>query len=211
VTGSDESLMRRPLLALLTVLSLLGPVAAAHASGLTVIRDCTYDEVMSKTYTQQEYRDALRELAADSDQYNNCRDVIEHAQEAALAAGRKPPSKGSGGAAKGAAPSAAVPVPVPSGGTKGGAGAIGSPPAAKQLTSATRSERQAIERARTASARPVSLDDTTVDPAKVGTVPDIGQVSNLPTPLAVLLALLLAGTLALAAARIRRLVHTRRA
>jgi hypothetical protein len=201
--------MRRLLLALTATLTLLGPVAAAHASGLTVIRDCTYDEVMSKTYTQKEYRDALHELAADSDQYNNCRDVIEHAQQAALAAGRKPPSKGSGGGSTGAGPSAAV--PVHSGGVKGGAGAIGSPPAAKQLASATAAERTEIERARTASAQPVSLDDATVDPAKVGTVPDIAQVSDLPTPLAVLLALLLAGTLALAAARIRRLVHARRA
>lgn len=209
--GSLTGAMRCSLLVLATALAVLASAAGAHASGLTVIRDCTFDEVMSRTYTQKEYRDALRELAADSDQYNNCRDVIRAAQSAALAAGKKPKSKGSGGgdgsSGAGPAPSAAV----RSGGTKGGAGAIGSPPAAKQLDSATTAERTAIERARTVSAGPVSLDNAAVDTAKVGRVPDVGQVSDLPAPLVVLLALLLAGTLAVAGLRLRRLVHTRRA
>jgi hypothetical protein len=175
-----------------------------------VIRDCTYDEVMSRTYTQKEYRDALRELAADSDQYNNCRDVIRHAQNAALATAKKPKSKdsGGGGSSVAAPPAAAT---VRSGGRRGGAGAIGSPPAAKQLDSATKAERSAIERARTVAAGPVALDDARVDPAKVGRVPDVSQVSDLPTSLVVLLAALLAGALALAGLRLRRLVHARRA
>ena len=198
----------RSLLALATTLALLGPVTAAHASGLSVIRDCTFDEVMSKTYTQREYRDALRELAADSDQYNNCRDVIRRAQSAALAGTRTPTSKGSddGAGSSGGGGSAGR-----GGGADGGAGAIGSAPAAKQLDDATKLERSAVERARTVPSGVVSLDNTAVDPAKVGTVPRVSQVSDLPTPLVVLLALLLAGTLALAAARIRRLVHARRA
>jgi hypothetical protein len=57
----------------------------------------------------------------------------------------------------------------------------------------------------------VALDNTSIDPAKVGTVPGIGQVADLPTPLAVLLALLIAGTLVLGSLRIRRLVGARRA
>ena len=36
------------------------PAGGALASGKDVIRDCTDDEVMSKTYTQKEYRDALK-------------------------------------------------------------------------------------------------------------------------------------------------------
>lgn len=196
----------RSMLALTTTLALLGPVTAAHASGLSVIRDCTFDEVMSKTYTQREYRDALRELASDSDQYNNCRDVIRRAQSAALAGRRKPASNGSdgGGSSSGGTTGR-------SGGSDGGAGAIGSAPAAKQLDEATKLERSAVERARTVPGGVVSLDNRSVDPAKVGTVPRVSQVSDLPTPLVVLLALLLAATLALAAARIRRLVHARRA
>jgi hypothetical protein len=188
-------------LAVATVLALLVPATHALAAGIDVIRDCTDDEVMSKTYTQKEYRDALRQFASDGDQYGNCRDVIRRAQAAALAAGKK---KDSGGTGTGA--------PAGSGSsTGGGAGAIGSAPAEEQLSAASKTERRAVERARTARSSPVSLDDRTVDPAKVGTVPGVSQVSDLPAPLVVLLALLLAGTLAIAGHRLRRLVHARRA
>ena len=44
-------------LALLVIL--LVPAASAWASGRDVLRDCADDEVLSKTYTQKEYRDAL--------------------------------------------------------------------------------------------------------------------------------------------------------
>ena len=188
-------------LAVATVLALLLTASHALASGLDVIRDCTDDEVMSKTYTQKEYRDALRQFAADGDQYGNCRDVIRRAQAAALAGGRKKDSSGSGASAATGNGS----------NTGGGAGAIGSAPAEEQLSAASRTERRAVERARAAPSSPVSLDDRTVDPAKVGTVPGVSQVSDLPAPLVVLLALLLAGTLALAGLRLRRLVHARRA
>ena len=188
-------------LALVTVLCLLVPAGAANASGEDVIRDCTDDEIMQKTYTQKEYRAALRELAADADQYGNCRDVILRAQQKALAAG-KDGSKGKdadddaggGGASSG-----------------GGAGAIGSAPADEQLTSASERERAALQQARATRSGPVSLDHATVDPAKVGTVPGVSQVSDLPAPLVILLALLLAGALALGGLRIRRLVDARRA
>jgi hypothetical protein len=183
-------------LVLLTLLAVLVTASSAHASGQDVIRDCTDDEVMSKTYTQKEYRAALRELAADADQYGNCRDVILRAQQAALAAGRSK-DKGKGKDA--------------GGDSDGGAGAIGSAPAAEQLSSATKRERRAVAKARTTRSGPVALDNTSVDPAKVGTVPGLGQVADLPTPLAVLLALLIAGALAIGVLRIRRLVDARRA
>jgi hypothetical protein len=190
--------MMRPRLVLLAVLAVLLPAGTALGSGQDVIRDCTDDEVMSKTYTQKEYRAALRELAADADQYGNCRDVILRAQQAALAAGkgkRKDDGAGSGGGANG----------------DGGAGAIGSAPAAEQLSSATKTERRAVEQARATRGGPVAIDNASVDPAKVGTVPGISQVADLPAPLAVLLALLLAGALAIGSLRIRRLVNARRA
>jgi len=193
--------MRR--LLLLTMLALLATTAPAAASGLDVIRDCTDDEVMSKTYTQKEYRDALRQFAADGDQYGNCRDVIRRAQAAAAGAKKKPAggndSGGGGGGAGGAAP------------PSGGAGAIGSAPAAEQLASASDAERQAVESARKTPAGAVSLDNATVDPATVGTAPGVSSVADLPTPLVIMLALLLAGALAVAGLRVRRLVNARRA
>ncbi len=181
----------------LTMLTLLATAAPVSASGLDVIRDCTDDEVMSKTYTQKEYRDALRQFAADGDQYGNCRDVIRRAQAAAAAA-RQKPAGGTGNDAGGAAAGAAPP--------SGGAGAIGSAPAAEQLRSATAAERRAVQSAR---ATPAGAD--TIDAAKVGTAPGVSSAADLPTPLVILLALLLAGALAVAGLRVRRLVNARRA
>jgi hypothetical protein len=191
--------MRR--LILVTMLALLAVATPAQGSGLDVIRDCTDDEVMSKTYTQKEYRDALRQFAADGDQYGNCRDVIRRAQAAAAA--KKSAANGNGTAAPGAAPGG--------GGPSGGAGAIGSAPAAEQLKQASQTERQAVQTARGTEPGSVAVDNAMVDPAAVGTAPGVNQASDLPTPVLLLLALLLAGALAVAGLRVRRLVNARRA
>jgi hypothetical protein len=191
--------MRR--LILLTMLALLAVATPAQGSGLDVIRDCTDDEVMSKTYTQKEYRDALRQFAADGDQYGNCRDVIRRAQAAAAA--KKSAANGNGTAAPGTAPGG--------GGPSGGAGAIGSAPAAEQLKQASETERQAVQTARGTEPGSVAVDNAMVDPAAVGTAPGVNQASDLPTPVLLLLALLLAGALAVAGLRVRRLVNARRA
>jgi hypothetical protein len=196
--------MPRALLAtLLAALALLaGPAAGALASGRDVLDDCTADEVMSKTYTQKEYRDALAQLQGDTDQYGNCRDVIKRAQlRAAAAAGEKKHSSGSAGGA----PAAPPPPPAAGGGGGGGAGAIGSAPAREQLAQATPTERKAVQQARTVT--------PTVDPSEVGTVPGVSRVSasDIPVPLVVVLVALLAAALALGGLRIRSLVHARRA
>jgi len=184
-------------LILLTTLALLAIAAPALGSGLDVIRDCTDDEVMSKTYTQKEYRDALRQFAADGDQYGNCRDVIRRAQ-AAAAAGKKKSGSDAGA--------------VPGGGTPGGgAGAIGSAPAAEQLQEASAAERQAVEAARTVEPGSVAVDNAMLDPGEAGTAPGVSTASDLPTPLLLMLAVLLAGALTVAGLRVRRLVNARRA
>jgi hypothetical protein len=187
---------RTLLIALLTLLALTGPASAALASGRDVLNDCTDDEVMSKTYTQKEYRDALAQLAGDTDQYGNCRDVIKRAQLKAAAGDAK--KKGT------TAPAA------PAGGSSGGSGAIGSAPAQEQLQAATPTERKAVQEARTTN-RALDPANPTVDASKVGTVPGVSSASDLPTPLVIVLALLLVAALTLAALRIRSLVHARRA
>jgi hypothetical protein len=191
--------MRR--LLLLTMLALLATTASASASGLDVIRDCTDDEVMSKTYTQKEYHDALNQLAADADQYGNCRQVISRAQ-LRVAAGQKNDS-----GAKAAAPAGGR----TGGGSGGGAGTVGSTPARQQLAGATPAERKAVDKARADGGQRLEVHNTRVDPSKVGTVPGVSRVSDLPTPLMAVLALLLVAALALAAVRIRSLVNARRA
>jgi hypothetical protein len=188
--------MRLSLATFATLLALLaGAAAVAGAAGKAVLNDCTDDERMSRTYSQSDYREALDQLAADTDQYGNCRDVIRRAMLAA-AAERKPgaPSKGSGRA----------------GSSSADAGNVGSAPAEEQLRTATPKERRAVDRARDDAGTPVTVNHATVDPAKVGRVPGMSQASDLPAPVVVLLVLALAGLLALGAVRIRSLVHARR-
>jgi hypothetical protein len=199
-------MLRRRLVLVLAALALLAaPATAALASARDVLNDCTDDEVMSKTYTQKEYRDALNQLAADADQYGNCRQVIERAQLRAASRGTKKKDTG--------ATSSAPAGGGTSGGPKGGdgsAGAVGSAPAAQQLADATPAERKAVDKARSTAGQRFELDRTRVDPSKVGAVPGVSQVSDLPAPLAAVLALLLAAALALAGVRIRSLVNARR-
>jgi hypothetical protein len=205
--------IRPHLLAVAAALALLAACApAALAAGRDVLDDCTDDEVMSRTYTQKEYRDALSQLAADADQYGNCRQVIRRAQLRAAAAAAAAGGRRGGGSTSGSDRGAAA-TGSGGGGTTGGggAGAIGSAPAADQLDAATPAERRAVEDARTAAGRPFELDNARVDPDKVGAVPGVSQVSDLPAPLAAVLAVLLAAALAVAALRIRSLVNARRA
>ena len=180
----------RPI-ALWTLLALLAAAPAALASGSTVINDCTDDEVLSRTYTQQEYRDALAHLPADADQYGNCRDIIARAQEAAATKG------GKGGARKQQDSGQASTAQAPKASDR---------PASEQLAAATPADRAAAEQAASDAAVP----DSTVAAGDVAVKPAAAS-SDLPAPVLVLLALLLAAGLALAAVRIRRLVHARRA
>jgi hypothetical protein len=196
--------MRRHLIALATLLALFaGAPASSLASGADVIDDCTDDEVMAKVYTQKEYREALAKLPADADQYGNCRDIIARAQEAAATRG------GSGKARKGGGFAVATPA-------DGGTGAGHSPapstaPAREQLAGAAAEDRAAAKSAASDPSTPTVGPADAFSTAGVGRAPESGTISDLPTPVLVLLALLLAGALALAAARIRSLVHTRRA
>jgi hypothetical protein len=196
-----SGMLRPTLTALLAALAVLvGPATAALASGRDVINDCTDDEVLSKTYTQKEYHDALSQLAADADQYGNCRQVISRAQLRAAAH-----QKNDSGA------KAAAPAAGRTGGGGGGGGTVGSAPARQQLADATPAERRAVDKARADGGRRPAVNNTRVDPSKVGTVPGVSRVSDLPTPLVAVLALLLVAALALAAVRIRSLVNARRA
>ena len=194
--------MRTRLIALVSVLALVGSAASASASGRDVINDCTDDEVLTKTYTQKEYRDALAQLPADADQYGNCRDIIARAQDAAATKGTKSTSKTS------ADKTATTPA---AGATTLGGGSTGEPstaPTKDQLATASPEDRAAVEDAARDAA------SATITPGAVaaerGT--DAGtSLSDLPAPVLALIAFLLAGSLGLGAVRLRRLVDTRSA
>jgi hypothetical protein len=192
--------MRHRLIALLVLLGLLVAAPAAFASGRTVIGDCTDDEVLSRTYTQQEYRDALRQLPADADQYGNCRDIIARAQERAATKGAKGTKRDDGNAT--GATFDEDPPSAPKSSDR---------PADEQLAAASPADRKAAQEAAAIVADDAAGPGNPVAAGKVGVKPASSAGSDLPTPVVVLLALLLAGALALAAVRLRSLVDARRA
>src|SRR5215213_9929968 len=102
-------------LSLALLVMLLVPAASAVASGRDVLRDCADDEVLSKTYTQKEYRDALSKLATDNAEYSDCESVIRRAQlEQAAGRNRNSDQGASGGSGS-----------APGGGSSGSGGGGG--------------------------------------------------------------------------------------
>ncbi|HEU4974728.1 MAG TPA: hypothetical protein VFT50_06525 [Baekduia sp.] len=170
----------------------------AHASGAAVVRDCA-DGTLDKTYSQKDYADALAHMPADVDEYTDCRDVIRRAQLGGAGGG---PGGGSGFGGLGS----------PGGGLDDGTGVTD--PGGDPLAGATPEERASFAQAvaaATASTPTVKLDGRPITAGDLGgsTAHDL---SSLPTPLLVLLALLVAAGLGGAgvAAR-RRVVHGRNA
>lgn len=187
-----SSLMRRLVPALLVVaLAALTP-APALGSGDAVLKDCADDEQLSKPYTQAEYREALDNMAADVRQYTNCQAVIRQAQLRAAGGGRGGGSGSSGGGSGG----------LP--GLSDGGGGTGGPSAAETLAAATPEQRQELAEAVAEAPAPITLPGAgALDPASAGTVPGIEAVGDLPTPLGVLLVLMVAGAGALGVNRLR--------
>ncbi|MEX2195818.1 MAG: hypothetical protein WD844_11080 [Thermoleophilaceae bacterium] len=86
----------RILRTLLIALALLAPAlvpTGAMASGADVIDDCADDGVIDGRYTDDELREAERELPSDVDEYTDCREAIR----GELGGGREGRSGGSGG------------------------------------------------------------------------------------------------------------------
>ncbi|HYF24925.1 MAG TPA: hypothetical protein VD931_04215 [Baekduia sp.] len=194
--------LRPSLLPLLAASATLLAPAGAAASSADVIRDCGDDGKLSKRYSQKEYRDALRDLPTDVDEYTDCRDVI---RDARLAAAGGSGDGGSGGGGGGGA----------AGGGPGGGGGVGDATAGAgglltdPLADATQEERDAVARAQAGGGDEVTIGGDVVRPGEVG----LGSLSgggDLPAPLLGALLLLAAGTLAGAAIAGRRLIAARR-
>ncbi|QEC46277.1 hypothetical protein FSW04_00915 [Baekduia soli] len=182
--------------------------ALAQASGSAVIRDCTDDGQLSRSYSQSDYAQALAHLPADIDEYSDCRDVIRRAQLGGAGGGSS--SNGGGGSGTGGGTTSSG-----GGGTSSGApaatgdGTGSAAAAADPLAGATADERSAYQRAVAAGSAPVKLDGRPITPGTLGGATHTG-LSDLPTPLIVILALLALGGLGAAGLGTRRLVLGRR-
>jgi hypothetical protein len=167
--------------ALVCALALLMP-ASAPASGRAVIRDCTDDGQLSKSYTQKDYRDALAHLPTDVDEYTDCRDVIRRAQLG-----------GAGGSKNGPGGPGA-----PGGGGGGGLTQANGP-----------AEKAALARAQKGGGAPIHIGGRTVTPGSSRfTASDVRNA--LPAPLLVVLLMLGAGALTVGGITARNRVGRRK-
>src|SRR5271163_3461173 len=142
------------------------PASASADAGAQVVYQCLHQGVVSSTYSQAAYAEALRELGADEVEYSDCPQLIRAAQLAAAA-------RGSGGA---------------------GSSIDGAPTVTP--TSFTPKERAAIAALASPKigGAPVTVGGRVVQPGLVH-VNLASAVSTLPTPLQVLLATLAAAAL----------------
>ena len=200
--------MKRSLLAILTALLVLAAPGSASAAGLT--DDCQ-DGTIDGTYTQAQYRQALRGIATDLDEYSDCRAVIRRAQ---LAAARGSSGDGHGGSGAGAGGGGTGGGGGGAGaGGGGGAGAGGSGGDASNtvrpdpLQGASSDERRALKDAVAGGDAPVTVAGVPVRPG--GGVGD--ATHDVPGPLLALLVLLGAASAAGGAWVIRSRVSARRA
>jgi hypothetical protein len=145
--------------------TLLATPEAAFASPQQVIRDCAQDGKLDRHYSLSDLKNAEKKLPTDVDEYTNCRDVINQAEE-----------QGSGGKSHG---NSHGPVSSAGGGSGGGGG-----------PTASASDVRALHHATNGTGKPpsLSLHGEKITPGSGGVFKTAGAANDFPTP--VLLALL---------------------
>jgi hypothetical protein len=200
--------MRRLLTTLVIFVCLLAPAAAHADSGVTkLLRDACNDEHVDGHYTQAQYKKALDQLATDSDEYTDCRNVLERARLAALSAGKNNGSGKSGGGGGGTTGGGGGSSGSSGGGSSGSSGA--SAPA-DPLASATDKQKKALAQAGQGSAKPVDVGGKLVQPGELGLGTLSGSGHDVPTSLIALIVLLAASALGAAGWWLWRSVLARR-
>lgn len=195
--------------ALALLLAALCAAAPATASADTIReriqKDCT-DGQINGHYTTAQLADALAHLPADADEYTDCSDVIRRA-ELSGGGGR---SSGGGTSSGGGAPTGGG---TTGGGTTGGGVAGGdadaTAPAPDPLANATDAQKAAFAKAVQAGSEPVQVDGRPIHPGELGGTKSSG-LSDLPTPLLAILALIVLAGLGAAGFGTHRLVNSRR-
>ena len=169
------------LLGTLLAIALQPAVPTASADqGEAIILRCTHGQSLSG-FSQNAYKQALKDLNADTEEYTDCSSLIRQAQLAAAGS-----SRGGGGSS--------------------GSGGGGSAPA----VAPTPAEQRAITSAVHAPAAPVQVGKQAIHPGVVN-VDVASALSSLPTPLLAMLAFLLTCLLLVAGGALRNRVRARRA
>jgi hypothetical protein len=187
--------MRLLLLTTSVILCLAMPaVASADSSVNKLLRDACNDEHVDGHYTQAQYKKALDQLATDSDEYTDCRNVLERARLAALSAG-KSNNNNSGGGTSGSTGGGGGSTGG-GGGSSASSGSSGSSTPTDPLANATAKQRSALAQAGQGVAKPVDVGGKLVKPGALGLGTLSGAGHGVPTSLVALIALLAASALA---------------
>ncbi len=169
------------LLGALLAIALQPAVPVANADqGEAIILRCTHGQSLSG-FSQNAYKQALKDLNADTEEYTDCSSLIRQAQLAAAGGGGGGGGGGSSGSSGG--PSAPAVVPTPA-------------------------EQRALTSAGHARAAPVQVGEQAIHPGVVH-VDVASALSSLPTPLLAMLAFLLTCLLLVAGGALRNRVRAR--
>jgi hypothetical protein len=169
-----------PLLGTLLAIALQLAVPAANADqGEAIILRCTHGQSLSG-FSQNAYKQALKDLNADTEEYTDCSSLIRQAQLAAAGSSR------GGGGSNGSSGGPSAPAVVP-----------------------TAAEQRAIASAGHARSAPVQVGEEAIHPGVVH-VDVASALSSLPTPLLAMLAFLLTCLLLVAGGALRNRVRARR-
>lgn len=197
-------------------LALVMPVVA-HASAKALLDDCAEDSKLDRRYSAADYREALRNIPTDVDEYTDCRDVIRRAQLAQAGGGGSGSGDGGGGTGSiGGAGGGGTGVGgvggstgSPSGaGTGTGSGSGGIDAFEALIDGASAEERAAVQQA-VGTPVNVSVGGRDLRPDATGDG-DLGTLNALPTPFLIVLLLLAVGTVAAALPTLRSFVRARR-
>ena len=179
----------RALLTTTLVICLLAP-AVAVASGDAVVTDCTDNGKIDHKYTQNDYREALKNLPADAAEYTDCAELIQTAQRAgsqdkgraALGSGG-----GSGSNDSGGTPTKATPV---------------SPAPALEVADGSPAQNALLAKAASGGSAIVDVAGAAITPGATAlSAEDVSR--SLPTPLLILIILLGIGGLTAAGLSLR--------
>jgi len=165
-------------------------IAANKDTPAAALRDCgAGNDPLKGHYSVKVLQAALHDLQTNSLQYTTCADAIENAINAQFAARKRRPARGTHKpASTGSGPTVVPPVTKPS------------PPPTRRLIGKLNAE----------GGRPVTLPTgQTLTPGAV-TSGSASFLSSLPTPLVIVLAVLLAAVLAVGGRTLNRIVRTRR-
>lgn len=187
--------MRAPALRITLLACLAVALAAPATAAADPVSDCSTNGTLTKHYSTSQLGAALRSMPADVKEYTDCYDQIRRAQLVA-AGGASHKRQASGSAAGGG----------PSGGGSGGSGSSGGAGGAPS-SHGSGAPGSTASGAPAGGSKPVKVGAREITPGTSGLS---SGGADVPTPLVVVLALLGAGGLAFAAARIRSRVGDRR-